>query len=98
MKVSIVIPVFNESNTIFEILKKINSIKNIKKEIIIIDDGSTDNTKNIIKKKCSGLFDKFISYKKNRGKGFACRKGLKNVSGQIVIILRYLYHLVLHFR
>ena len=86
MKVSIVIPVFNESNTIFEILKKINSIKNIKKEIIIIDDGSTDNTKNIIKKKCSGLFDKFISYKKNRGKGFACRKGLKNVSGQIVII------------
>ena len=42
--------------------------------------------KNIIKKKCSGLFDKFISYKKKRGKGFACRKGLKNVSGQIVII------------
>lgn len=86
MKVSIVIPVFNESQTILKILKKINKIKKIKKEIIIVDDGSTDNTKKIIEKKCSGLFSKFISYKSNRGKGYACRKGLKNVTGKIVII------------
>ena len=47
MKVSIVIPVYNESQTIFKILKKINKIKKIKKEIIIINDGSTDNTKKL---------------------------------------------------
>ncbi len=86
MKVSVVIPVFNESNTILKILKKISKLKNINKEIIIVDDGSTDNTKQIIKKKCKGLYTKFITYKKNRGKGFACRKGLKNVTGKIVII------------
>ena len=85
MKVSIVIPVYNESQTIFKILKKINKIKKIKKEIIIINDGSTDNTKKIINEKCRGLFNKLISYK-NRGKGFVCRKGLKYVTGKIVII------------
>ena len=86
MLVSIIIPVFNESKTIFEILKKINKIKGFKKEIIIINDGSTDNTKKIIQKKCSNLYSKFISYKENKGKGYACRKGLMQVEGQIVII------------
>ena len=48
MLISIVIPVFNESNTILKILQKIDKIKSLKKEIIIVDDGSTDNTKKII--------------------------------------------------
>lgn len=86
MIVSIVIPVYNESRTIYEILTKINKIKNIKKQIIIVDDGSNDNTATIINSKCKHLFEKFISYKKNRGKGYACRIGLKNVDGDIVII------------
>ena len=86
MKISIIIPVFNESKTILKILKKINEIKNIKKEIIIINEGSTDNTKKIIVKECLGLFDRLISYKFNKGKGFACRKGLKYATGQIIII------------
>ena len=86
MKVSIIIPVFNEANTILKILKKIKKIKKINKEIIIINDGSTDDTKKIIEKKCKGLFNKLISYKNNRGKGYACRKGLKSVTGKIVII------------
>ena len=86
MLVSIVIPVFNETKTILPILKKIKKIKNIKKEIILVDDGSTDNTKLIIKKKCSKLYSKLISYKKNRGKGYACRQGLKKAKGNIIII------------
>ena len=86
MKVSIIIPVFNEANTILKILKKLKKIKKINKEIIIINDGSTDDTKKIIEKKCKGLFNKLISYKNNRGKGYACRKGLKSVTGKIVII------------
>ena len=86
MKISIIIPVFNEARTILKILKKIKNIKKINKEVIIINDGSTDETKKIIEKKCKGLFNKLISYKHNRGKGYACRKGLKNVTGKIVII------------
>ena len=86
MKISIVIPVFNESKTIYKILKKISSIQKIKKEVIIINDGSTDNTKDIIEKKCLGLFNKLISYKQNKGKGYACRKGLKSATGKIIII------------
>ena len=86
MKISIIIPVFNESKTIYKILKKINEVKKIKKEVIIINDGSTDNTKKIIEKECFGLFNKLISYKHNKGKGYACRKGLKHVTGKIIII------------
>ncbi len=86
MKISIIIPVFNESNTIYKILKKISEVKKIKKEVIIINDGSTDNTKKIIEKECLGLFNKLISYKHNKGKGYACRKGLKYVTSKIVII------------
>ena len=86
MIISIVVPVYNESKTIFQILKKINKIKKIKKEVIIVNDGSNDNTVEIINTKCKNLFNKFISYKKNRGKGYACRIGLKKVTGDIVII------------
>jgi len=86
MLISIVIPVFNESNTILKILQKIDKINSLKKEIIIVDDGSTDNTKKIIIKNCSKLYSKFITYKKNRGKGYACRIGLKQAKGNIIII------------
>lgn len=86
MLISIIIPVFNESNTILKILQKIDKIKSLKKEIIIVDDGSTDNTKKIIVKNCSKLYSKLITYKKNRGKGYACRKGLKQAKGNIIII------------
>lgn len=86
MLISIVIPVFNESNTILKILQKIDKINSLKKEIIIVDDGSTDNTKKIIIKNCSKLYSKFITYKKNRGKGYACRIGLRQAKGNIIII------------
>ena len=49
MILTIIIPVFNEKNTIKKILKKIESVKGIKKQIILVDDGSNDGTKEIIK-------------------------------------------------
>lgn len=86
MLISIVIPVYNEEKTIKKILLKINNIKNIKKEIILIDDGSSDNTKYIIQNHCKGLYQKKIFLRKNFGKGYALRQGFKLVSGDIVII------------
>tara|TARA_B100000989_G_scaffold289825_1_gene262222 strand:- start:2871 stop:3599 length:729 start_codon:yes stop_codon:yes gene_type:complete len=84
--ISIVIPVFNEENLIYPILRRIDNIKNLSKEIIIVDDGSTDNTRTIIEKNCKGLFNKFVSLEKNFGKGHALREGFKLVSGDIVIV------------
>ncbi len=84
--VSIIIPVYNEQNLIKKLLKKVNAVKNIKKEIIIINDGSSDNTCKILKDECKNLFDKLIDCKENKGKGHACRLGIKKAKGQIIII------------
>ena len=86
MLISIVIPIYNEENTIKKILLKINNVKNIKKEIILIDDGSSDRTKYVIENHCKGLYQKKIFLGKNFGKGYALRQGFKLVSGDIVII------------
>ena len=54
-----------------------SSVKNIKKEVIVVNDGSSDNSYKVIKNECKNLFNKLVSYKKNKGKGFACRLGIK---------------------
>lgn len=85
--VSIVIPVFNEENTIEEIIKRVLAADtlNLRKEIIIIDDKSTDKTRNILKKiKHKNI--KVLKHSKNLGKGAALRTGFKKVTGQIVIV------------
>jgi dolichol-phosphate mannosyltransferase len=84
--VSVVIPVYNEQNLIKKLLRKVNSVKNIKKEIIIVNDGSTDKTSEIIKKECKNLFNLLINCKINKGKGHACRLGIKKAKGEIIII------------
>ena len=86
MKLSIIIPVFNEKRTIKEIIDKIIILKNIKKEIIIVDDGSTDGTKNILKKLNYKEIRKIIFLKKNLGKGAAIRAAKNYITGEIVII------------
>ena len=86
MKISIVIPVYNEKNFILEILKKVNDQKKFfDLEIIIVDDGSNDGTKQILEKS-SNLYDIFISYEQNRGKGYALRKGFKASQGELILI------------
>lgn len=88
MKLSILIPAFNEEKTIAAVLKNILNlkIKNLNKEIIIIDDGSTDNTAKEISKTISGKKVKFIIHAKNQGKGAAIKTGIKNSSGNYLII------------
>lgn len=83
---SIIIPVFNEKKTIKKIIDKIIALKNIKKEIIIIDDCSTDGTVSILKKLNYKEIKKIIFQKKNLGKGAAIKAAKNYIKGEIVII------------
>ena len=75
MKISVVIPVYNEKNYILEVLKKVNNQKkNFNLEIIVVDDGSSDGTKEILQNS-PDLYDKLITYEKNFGKGFTESEG-----------------------
>ena len=91
-KLSIIIPAYNEAATIHLILDKIKNVEitnSIAKEIIIIDDCSTDDTKNVIKKYISDNLDlnlKYINHPKNKGKGAALHTGIKNATGDYLII------------
>lgn len=86
-KLSIIIPVYNEEKTISKVVEKAKEKKigNIAKEIIIVDDFSTDSTKKILKKIRSSSI-KIFYHKKNMGKGAAIRTGLKNSTGGIILI------------
>ena len=83
---TIIIPVYNEENTILKILKKIEMQKYVKKQIIIIDDCSTDSSlKKIREFKFKSKFN-ILTHKKNYGKGACIISGKKYVRGDIVII------------
>jgi glycosyltransferase involved in cell wall biosynthesis len=84
--VSIIIPIYNEEKYINDILLKIDKIKNINKDIILVDDGSKDNSRNIILNECKGLYNQKIFLDKNYGKGYALRKGFEVAKGDIIII------------
>lgn len=84
VKLSVVVPVFNEEKTVEKILRIIDSVK-IDKEIIVVNDCSSDKTQEILSGlKIPGL--KIITHQKNMGKGAAFMTGLKNSRGEIVII------------
>jgi len=84
MMLSVVIPVFNEEKTIEEIIKKVQSI-DVDKEIIIVDDFSTDRTRDILKSIKDNKI-KILFHDKNLGKGAALKTGFSYVKGDIIII------------
>ena len=86
MLISIIIPVFNEESFIKEILIRINSIIGLKKEIIVVNDCSNDNTDKILESECKNLYTKIIKNNKNMGKGYSVRQGIIHASGEIIII------------
>jgi glycosyltransferase involved in cell wall biosynthesis len=86
MKLSIIIPCYNEVSTIEIILKKILKEKKFKKEIIVIDDASTDGTREILKGKIYNNISHLILNKKNYGKGFSIRRGIEIATGDIILI------------
>jgi glycosyltransferase involved in cell wall biosynthesis len=86
MKLSIIIPAFNEEDTLLPALERIKAVnlKDIKKHIIIVDDGSTDGTRRILK----DLENQYevVYHHKNQGKGMAIRNGFARAKGDIVLI------------
>ncbi len=88
MKLSIIIPVFNEEKTIAEILKKVDELEitGVEKQIIVVDDGSTDATASVISSALGGSNFKLLKHEKNMGKGAAVRTGIENAKGEYIII------------
>lgn len=86
MKLTIVIPVYNELSTIEEIVSRVKASPVPDKEIILVDDYSTDGTRNFLKEKLEAQVSKVIYQDKNTGKGFALKTGFAHATGDIVII------------
>lgn len=85
MKLSVVIPVYNEIENIKEILKRVKATK-LTWEIIVIDDGSQDGTRDVLKKLDGKTGVRVILHEQNQGKGAAVRTGLQAARGDIILI------------
>src|SRR6266487_1597634 len=86
MKVSIVIPCYNEKNTIEEIAEAVRSAPIENREIIVVDDCSGDGTRALLEERLSRVVDRVIYHPANRGKGAALRSGFAAASGDIILI------------
>jgi glycosyltransferase involved in cell wall biosynthesis len=86
MKLSIIMPVYNEERDVLDIINRVTRIKlPIKREIIVVDDGSTDKTRQLLRKVKSKNV-KIFFHDKNKGKGAAIRTGLSKATGDIITI------------
>ena len=86
MKLSIVIPCYNESKTIQQILEAVQNVQVASKEVIVVDDGSTDGAREMLESNLRPLFDTLVCHTTNQGKGAAVRAGIAEAMGEIVII------------
>jgi glycosyltransferase involved in cell wall biosynthesis len=85
MRVSFLIPAFNEAATIAELLARVDRL-NLEKQVIVVDDGSTDETATIVSQWASQHGDVLLLQQRNRGKGAAIRAGIAHVDGEIIVI------------
>jgi len=83
---SVVIPVYNEASTIRKIVSAVKEAPIARKEIIVVDDNSTDGTRQIIRDELAPVVDKVLFHDRNQGKGAALRSGFAVASGDIVIV------------
>jgi len=86
MKLSVIIPCYNEARTIRPIVDRVIDAPVEEIEIIIIDDGSTDGTREVLKKEIEPLVDKVLYHEMNMGKGSALRAGFREATGDVVIV------------
>ena len=85
-KISIIIPCFNESGTINKIINKILENKKFELEIIIVDDFSTDGSREILKELSNEKIKNLVLNDKNYGKGYSIRQGIKKATGDLILI------------
>src|SRR6516225_1224853 len=86
MKISIVIPCYDEKNTIEQIVEAVRAAPIESKEIIVVDDCSQDGTQELLREKISRIVDQIIYHPVNRGKGAALRTGFAAATGDIVLV------------
>ena len=87
MKLSVIIPCFNEEKTISQIINKVDKFNSFSKEIVVVNDCSTDNSKKIIEDICKkNNLIKLINHSVNQGKGASLRTGIEYSTGDIIII------------
>jgi glycosyltransferase involved in cell wall biosynthesis len=86
MKLSVVIPCYNERSTIEAVVDTVRSAPVEDLEIIVVDDGSTDGTRELLEGKPPGWVDKLVLQKRNSGKGAALRAGFQTATGDVVIV------------
>jgi glycosyltransferase involved in cell wall biosynthesis len=86
MKLSIVIPCYNEKHTIQEIVNAVKASPVAEKEIVIVDDFSTDGTRDVLREQIAPQVDQIIYHEFNQGKGAALRTGFRHVTGDVVVV------------
>lgn len=86
LKLSVIVPVYNELNTLGEVIRRINESPVEEKEIIVVDDYSTDGTRELIRTELSSQIDQVLYHDRNYGKGAALRTGFKAATGDCIIV------------
>ncbi len=86
MKLSVVIPVYNEASTIRQIIDEVKSAPVEDIEVIVVDDYSTDGTRDVLRSEIEPMVDEVVYHDVNRGKGAALRSGFAHVTGEVVVI------------
>ena len=86
MKLSVIIPCYNERNTIRSLVDAVRRAPYDNKEIIIVDDGSTDGTKDVLCQEMAPVVAKILYHEKNQGKGAALKTGIHAATGDIILI------------
>ena len=86
MKVSIVIPCYNEKDTIEKIVEAVHNARLENKEIIVVDDCSDDGTQTVLREKVAPMVDRIINHPVNRGKGAALRSGFAAATGDLILV------------
>ena len=85
MNLTVIIPVYNEQQTVLEIIHRVQAM-NLASEIVVIDDGSTDGTREILNEFDGSEYTRVILHDRNLGKGAAVRTGIKSASGDVIVI------------